>query len=43
MLVSVLLAHAIPPMPLYSELYKKSNHKGDIVLKTSGSVMLMAL
>ncbi len=42
MLVSVLLAHAIPPMPLYSELYKTSNHEGDIVLKTSGSVMLMA-
>jgi putative ABC transport system permease protein len=42
MLVSVLLAHSIPPMPLYSELYKTSNHEGDIVLKTSGSVMLMA-
>jgi putative ABC transport system permease protein len=42
MLVSVLLAHAIPPMPLYSELYKTANHEGDIVLKTSGSVMLTA-
>ena len=27
MLVSVLLAHAIPPMPLYSELYKTANHE----------------
>jgi putative ABC transport system permease protein len=42
MLVSVLLARAIPPMPLYSELYKTANHDGDIILKTSGSVMLMA-
>ncbi|HEY4762352.1 MAG TPA: ABC transporter permease [Candidatus Sulfotelmatobacter sp.] len=42
MLVSVLLAHAIPPMPLYSELYKTANHEGDIVLKTSSSVMLTA-
>ena len=42
MLVSVVLAHAIPPMPLYSELYKTANHEGDIILKTSSSVMLMA-
>jgi putative ABC transport system permease protein len=42
MLVSVALAHAIPPMPLYSEMYKTANHEGDIILKTSGSVMLTA-
>ena len=42
MLVSVGLAHAIPPMPLYSEMYKTANHEGDIILKTSGSVMLTA-
>jgi putative ABC transport system permease protein len=42
MLVSVCLAHAIPPMPLYSEAYKTVNHEGDIFLKTSGSVMLTA-
>ena len=42
MLVSILLAHAIPPMPLYSELYKTANHDGDIFLRTSGSVMLTA-
>jgi putative ABC transport system permease protein len=42
MLVSVCLAHAIPPMPLYSEAYKTANHEGDIFLKTSGSVMLTA-
>ncbi len=42
MVVSVVLAHAIPPMPLYSEMYKTVNHEGDIFLKTSGSVMLTA-
>jgi putative ABC transport system permease protein len=42
MVVSVVLAHAIPPMPLYSAMYKTANHEGDIFLKTSGSVMLTA-
>ena len=42
MVLSVVLAHAIPPMPLYSELYKTANHDGDIFLKTSTSVMLTA-
>ena len=42
MVVSVLLAHAIPPMPLCSEMYKTANHDGDIFLKTSGSVLLIA-
>jgi len=42
MLFSVVLAHSIPPMPLYSEMYKTANHEGDIFLKTSGSVMLTA-
>jgi len=42
MLVSVALARAIPPMPLYSAMYKTANHEGDIFLKTSGGVMLTA-
>ena len=42
MLLSVVLAHAIPPMPLYSEMYKTANHEGDIFLRTSGGVMLTA-
>jgi putative ABC transport system permease protein len=42
MLFSVALAHAIPPMPLYSEMYKTAHHEGDIFLRTSGSVMLTA-
>jgi putative ABC transport system permease protein len=40
MVFAVLLAHAIPPMPLYSEMYKTAGHEGDIFLKTSFSVML---
>jgi putative ABC transport system permease protein len=42
MLVSVALAHAIPPMPLYSDMYKTANHEGDIFLRTNFSVMLTA-
>jgi putative ABC transport system permease protein len=42
MVFSIGLAHAIPPMPLYSEMYKTANHEGDIFLRTSGSVMLTA-
>ena len=33
--VAVLLTWAIPPMPLYSELYKTANHEGDIFLHAS--------
>ena len=42
MLLSMVLAHSIPPMPLYSEMFKTANHEGDIFLQTSGSVMLIA-
>jgi len=42
MLVSIALAHSIPPMPLYSAMYKTANHEGDIFLRTSSSVMLIA-
>ncbi len=37
---SFVLAHTVPPMPLYSEMYKTAAHEGDIFLKTSWSVML---
>lgn len=40
MLFAVLLAHSIPPMPLYAEMYKTAAHEGDIFLKTNASVML---
>jgi putative ABC transport system permease protein len=40
MLLAVTLAHAIPPMPLYSESFKTANHEGDIFLRTSAPVMI---
>jgi len=40
--VAAFLAWAIPPMPLYSELYKTTNREGDIFLRTSGSVMAIS-
>jgi putative ABC transport system permease protein len=40
MILAVVLAHAIPPMPLYSEQFKTVNHEGDIFLQTSWVVMM---
>src|SRR5207253_6795473 len=42
MAVAVLLTWAIPPMPLYSSLYKTANHEGDIFLRASTAVMLIS-
>ena len=42
MSVAVLLANVIPPMPLYSQFYKTTNHEGDIFLQTSGMVMTVS-
>ncbi len=39
MLLAVALTYLIPPMPLYSALYKTANHEGDIFLHASGMVM----
>ncbi len=39
MALAVLLTWVIPPMPLYSALYKTSNHQGDIFLHASTTVM----
>ncbi len=40
MVLSVLVTYAVPPMPLYSEMYKTANHEGDIFLRASTTVML---
>jgi putative ABC transport system permease protein len=40
--VAVLLTWLIPPMPLYSELYKTANHEGDIFLHASTTVMAVS-
>jgi putative ABC transport system permease protein len=42
MAVAVLLTWIIPPMPLYGDLYKTSNHEGDIFLHASTSVMAIS-
>jgi putative ABC transport system permease protein len=38
--LAVVVAHLVPPMPLYSEIYKTTNHDGDIVLRTPFGIML---
>jgi len=40
--VSLVLTHAIPPLPLYSALYKTAHHEGDIFLHMSASVMTVS-
>ena len=40
MLIAVVLGHLIPPMPLYSDIYKTANHEGDIILRASGTTMI---
>src|SRR5215831_7551155 len=42
MAVAVVLTWIIPPMPLYGELYKTSNHEGDIFLHASSVVMTIS-
>ena len=42
MAVAVLAAHMVPPMPLYSEMYKTANHEGDIILSASASTMIIS-
>jgi putative ABC transport system permease protein len=40
--VAMLLTWVIPPMPLYSEMYKTANHEGDIFLHASFLVMAVS-
>jgi putative ABC transport system permease protein len=42
MLVAIAVGYLIPPMPLYSDIYKTANHEGDIILRASPSVMLIS-
>jgi putative ABC transport system permease protein len=42
MLLSLLLCYLIPPMPLYSDMYKLPNNEGDIVLRASVVVMAVS-
>jgi putative ABC transport system permease protein len=40
MVVAVIAGYLIPPMPLYSAIYKTANHEGDIILRASLNTML---
>jgi len=40
MALAVVLTWIIPPMPLYGQLFKTSNHEGDIILHASVNVMI---
>jgi putative ABC transport system permease protein len=40
MAVAVVAGYLIPPMPLYSAIYKTANHEGDIILRASLNTML---
>jgi putative ABC transport system permease protein len=42
MIVAVIVGYLIPPMPLYSDIYKTANHEGDIVLRASPAIMLIS-
>jgi putative ABC transport system permease protein len=42
MLIAIAVAYMIPPMPLYSDIYKTANHQGDIILRASPEVMLIS-
>jgi putative ABC transport system permease protein len=42
MLVALAVTYIVPPMPLFSEMYKTSNHDGDIILRASGSTMIVS-
>ena len=42
MVVAVIVAYMVPPMPLYSDIYKTANHEGDIILRASPGIMLVS-
>jgi putative ABC transport system permease protein len=42
MIVAVIVAYMVPPMPLYSDIYKTANHEGDIILRASPTIMLLS-
>jgi putative ABC transport system permease protein len=42
MVVALAVTYLVPPMPLFSEMYKTANHDGDIVLRASGNTMIFS-
>jgi putative ABC transport system permease protein len=41
-IVAFVITYLIPPMPLYSAVYKTANHDGDIILHASSGIMLIS-
>ncbi len=42
MIIAYAAAYLVPPMPLYSAIYKTANHEGDIILRASGNILLIS-
>ena len=42
MLVALAVTYMVPPMPLFSEMYKTANHDGDIILTASWNTMIVS-
>jgi putative ABC transport system permease protein len=42
MFVALAVTYLVPPMPLFSAMYKTANHDGDIILRASGGTMLVS-
>ena len=42
MVLAVIIGHLVPPMPLYSQMFRTANHEGDIVLRASLTTMLIS-
>ena len=42
MVVALAVTYLVPPMPLFSEMYKTANHDGDIILRASGGTMIVS-
>ena len=40
MVMAMAVTYLVPPMPLYSDIYKTANHEGDIILRASPAIML---
>jgi putative ABC transport system permease protein len=41
-IVAFVITYLVPPMPLYSAMYKTANHDGDIILRASSGIVLVS-
>lgn len=42
MVAAIVIAHLIPPMPLYSDIYKTAGNEGDIILRPNFTIALVS-